>query len=219
VWFISEALLSYLSTRSLGKKAFDFLMVATLLTWVGFIYTVATNFEYVKQFWTPPKVNIKELVLLDKSVNDILNQVLVRSGSDRASIGRFHNTVSDLQGRHFVYESRSNEVVQPGVSQIALLRQNVLLSMINIWAQDFVKDQCSYMTDLKAGDVFFEYYRQSGVKSDVKCPIMNTHGDLVGFIDIEFTTRVLTQPEMKAKEAMVRDAASKIGAVLSVRAD
>lgn len=219
MWFFSENLFDYLKERTGGQKVADMILVIAVFTWIAAAYIVATNYGAIKQALFTQAIDMKGLVQLDKSINEVLTRTMNEVGSDRAALSRFHNTVQDLQGRHFVFESRSNEVVMPGVSLVAQLRQNLLLSVINIWAQSFVKTDCVYMTDLALTDQFYEFYRQVGVKSDIKCPVFNTSNILVGYISMEYTTKIETLADMKSKEAIIRDAASKIGAILSVKVD
>lgn len=219
MWFFTDVFFRYLQQRSSGQKVVDMIMIITVFTWVALAYLVATNYPVIKQAFFTQTVDIKSLVQLDKNINEIMTRSMNEIGSDRAFLARFHNTVVDLSGRHFIYESRSNEVVQPGVSQVAQLRQNVLLSMINLWAQSFIKNECVYMTDLAQTDQFFEFYRQIGAKADIKCPVLNTNGVLIGYIGIEYTTKIVPIKDMKEKEAMIRETASKIGAILSLAGD
>jgi hypothetical protein len=219
MWLFSESLFDYLKARTTGQKIADMVVVIAVFTWIAAAYIVATNYSAIKQALFTQAVDMKSLIQLDKSINEILYHMMNNVGSDRAALARFHNTISDVQGRHFVYESRSNEVVQPGVSMVAQLRQNLLVSMINIWAQSFIKNECVYMTDIAQTDLFYEFYRQIGNKSDIKCPVYNTSNALVGWISAEFTTRSVSMKDMKIKELLVRDAASKIGAILSVKAE
>lgn len=219
MWFFSESFFDYLKERSTLQKLADMILVGAVFTWITFAYILATNYSIIKAALTTQTIDMKSLVQLDKGINEVLGLVMNETGTDRASLSRFHNTVQDVQGRHFVYESRSNEAVQPGVSLVAHLRQNSLLSMINIWAQSFVKNECVYMTDLAMTDQFFEFYRQTGTKSDIKCPVHNTTGVLVGYIDVEYTTKVSPIKDMHDRETSVRDAAAKIGAILSVKAE
>lgn len=217
--FFGDGLFAYLSGTTIGRKIADAFIVASVFTWISGAYLVATNYKSLKQAFITQTIDMKGLVQLDKSINEILTYSMNENGFDRAALSRFHNSVADLQGRHFVYESRSNEVVQPGVSMISQLRQNLLISMINIWAQSFIKDECVYMTDVQPTDQFYEFFRQIGTKSVMKCPVHNTQGVLVGYIDMEFTTKSVPMVEMKLKEAKVRETASKIGAILSLRSE
>jgi hypothetical protein len=216
MWFFSEPLFDYLRVRSLRQKLIDMFLVISLFTWIAGIYVVAENFSEIKKAWLTQAIDMKSMVALDKSINDVLTLTMINLNADRGSLARFHDTVADVQGKHFVYESRSNEVVQPGVSLVAQLRQNGLISMINIWAQSFVKNQCVYVTSLAQTDQFYEYYRQIGTKADIKCPVLNTSGTLIGYLDFEFTTRATALADMQRMEPTIRDAASKVGAILSV---
>jgi hypothetical protein len=219
MWFFSESLFEYLKERSIGRKIIDMFIVIMVFTWIAAIYMIATNFSSIQLAFQNHNIDMKSLIQLDKNINEILNSTMGKIDSDRVSLSRFHNSVLDLQGRHFVYESFSNEVVKPGVSSIAQLRQNSLISMINIWLQLLIKDQCVYMTNLSETDLFYEYYKQAGIKSDIKCPVLNTHGNLVGYLDIAFTTKMLTIEQMKIYEPLIRESASKIGAILSLSND
>jgi hypothetical protein len=214
--FFGDGLFAYLSGTTTGRKIADAFIVASVFTWIAGAYLIATNYPALKTVFASP-IDMKGLVQLDKSINDILTITMSEAGFDRAALSRFHNSVADLQGRHFVYESRSNEVVQPGVSMISALRQNLLVSMINVWAQSFVKNECVYMTDIGPTDQFYEFFRQIGTKSAMKCPVYNTQGVLVGYIDMEFTTKSMSLADMKKLEPKVREAAAKIGAILSLR--
>ena len=213
--FFGDGLFAYLSSTSLSRKVADAFMIMTVFTWVAGIYLVATNYSSIKQVFGP-KIDVTDLIKLDKGINDILSLTMVGVAADRGSLSRFHNTVTDLQGRHFVFMSRANEVVQPGVSYAARLQQNVLLSLINIWAQSFVKNECVYMSEIAPTDQFYEFYRQIGTKSVIKCPVFNTSNSLMGYINMEYVTRSVPVPEMKAKESAVRAAAAQIGAILSI---
>jgi hypothetical protein len=215
--FLTDGFISYLKERPTGKKLLDCFLIITVATWVAFAWVVANYFPDIKGVFTSHNVDIKSLVQLDKSINDILTITMTQIQADRGSLSRFHDTVSDVVGHHFVFESRSNEVVQPGVAPVAQIRQNMLLSMINTWALAFVKNDCVYVTNLEATDPFYEFFRQIGTKSSIKCAVFNTSNNLVGYVDMEWTTRNMTLDDMKKKEPQVREAAEKIGAILSVK--
>lgn len=224
MWFLKNealitALFTYLKERSLAKKAFDFILVSALFTWMATVYMVATNFTAIKQVFTQDNVDMKSLIMLDKSINDELERLSVFLSADRTSLSRFHNTVKDVQGKHFVFNTRTNEVVRPGVSIASPLRQNILLSMIVPWAQEFANNKCVIVTNLSYTDIFFDYYKQIGVKSDIKCPVYNIEGNLIGFVSAEFTTRMLSAGELRNLEKSVRDSSGKIGAILSVKVE
>lgn len=211
-----DNLLNYLKDRPTGKKILDGFLMVTVATWVSFAWVVANYFPDVKGFFITKQVDVKNLVKLDKGINDILTTVLFSTGSDRSALARFHDTITDVNGKHFIYESRTNEVVQPGVSMIAQLHQKVLISMIASWAQDFAKDKCVYVTNIQPTDLYYEFLHQVGIKSTVMCPVNNTANQLVGYIMIEYTTQTMKLEEMKTKEIVARQAAEKIGAILSL---
>jgi hypothetical protein len=216
MWFLSEAMFEYLKERSAGKKILDVFLIITLFTWIAAIYVVASNYESIRQVLFSPKIDMANLVKLDKGINDVLGQIMNELAADRAALGRLHDTVTDVQGRHFLFESRTNEVVQPGVAAIAKIHQNVLLSMINLWAQSFIKNECVYTSDLQRTDIFYEFYRETGTKADIKCPVFGTDNTWLGYIMIEYTTKNPPTKELKLLEGKVREAAVKIGAILSI---
>src|SRR4051812_16970694 len=127
MWFFTDVFFQYLRQRSSSQKVVDMFLIIAVFTWIALAYLVATNYPAIKQALFTQTVDIKSLVKLDANINGIMTRSMNEIGSDRAFLARFHNTVVDLSGRHFIYESRSNEVVQPGVSLVAQLRQNVLL--------------------------------------------------------------------------------------------
>lgn len=219
MWFFTENLFEYLRQRPFGQKVADMILMISVFTWIAGVYIVATNYPAIRQALFTQNIDMKSLVQLDKSINEILTHTMTQGSFDRGALARLHNTVTDLQGRHFIYESRSNEVVLPGVAPIAALRQNVLISMINTWAQAFIKNECFYMTNLQTTDIFYEFYRQTGTKADIKCPVYSTGGIWIGYIIFEYTTKAANVSELKVHEAMIREAASKIGAILSLRTD
>jgi hypothetical protein len=216
--FFAEVI-SYLKDRPTGKKFLDVVLLMTVATWISFAWIVANYFPEIKGIFVSKQVDMKSLVQLDKSINDVLTITMTQVNADRASLSRFHDSVADVVGKHFVYESRSNEVVQPGVSLVGQLRQNQLLSMINLWAQSFVKNECVFLTNIQPTDPFFEFFRQIGTKSVIKCPVFTTQNVLVGYIDIEFTTRTMSVDDLKNLEHQVREAAVQIGAILSVKVE
>lgn len=215
--FFTDGLLNYLKERPTGKKLLDVVLLLTVATWISTAWVVANYFPEIKTMFSGREVDMKSLVQLDKSINDVLKMTMTQVTADRVSLSRFHDSVSDVVGRHFVFESRSNEVVEPGVALVAQIRQNMLLSMINAWAQSFIKNECVYETNIEPSDPYYEFFRQIGTKSDIKCPVFNTQNVMVGYIDIEFTTRNLSLDELKKYEMQVRESAEKIGAILSVK--
>lgn len=219
MWFFSEALFDYLKARSVGKKIVDVFLIITLFTWICAAYVVATNYTTIKQAIFAKPIDVKSLVLLDRSINDVLTDVMNQVKADRALLARFHDSVKDTQGNHFVYESRTNEVVQPGVSMVALMRQNILLSTLNLWAQAFVRNDCVFVAEQQKTDAYYTYFSEIGVKSDIMCPVVNLQGALVGYLSMEFTTQSSSAVELKKKEPIVREAASKVGAILSVKVE
>lgn len=214
-----DSLINYLRDRPTGKKILDGFLVITVATWISFAWVVANYFPDIKGFFVTKQVDVRNLVKIDQGINEILQSTLNTIGADRSALARFHNTITDVSGKHFIYESRSNEAVQPGVSMIAQLHQKVLISMISTWSQDFAKNHCVFVTNLQLTDTYYEFLHQVGVKSSIMCPVQNVTNYLIGYVIVEYTTQTLTLDGLKEKEIIVRQAAEKIGAILSLRTD
>lgn len=221
-WFFSEALFRYLRTRSIGKKLTDAALMMTLVTWVAMAYLFASNFTAASNFAnrvlnTHERIEVRAAVIMNERIDEELRALMQSTDADRAALARFHNGRTDTQGIHFVYSSRSNEIVQPGVSKTVNQRQSVLLSIIHVWMVRFIDNKCIAFTSMKPADSYYEFFRETGVKSAMACPVTSVSGDPIAFVTIEYTTSILTETELAEKEDAMRMEALRIAGILTLR--
>jgi len=73
-------------------------------------------------------------------------------------------------------------------------------------------------TDQHPNDTYYEFFRETGVRSSMMCPITNRTGDPVAFLTIDATTKMIGAEELNSYEHFFRDSALRIGGMLSLRA-
>lgn len=220
---LTTSLFDYLRARTVLQKLADAVLIASLATWLGIVYVGVSNFEAVQALYrqlqsaADDKVNLSTAVVLNARIEDELSVLRSATVTDRAYVAKFHNGRKDIQGFHFIYSSRINEVVGPGIASTMTLRQNVLLSIINDWVAAMLKGECMVLSALPSNHAFAAYLREGGVRATIFCPIKNNRGDLIGTIGVEYVGRAPTKQESDEAVKNLRESATRMSGMFTLR--
>lgn len=192
-----SSIFSILATSLVASMVLATVLLATL---VGFnvdhlgamVKFVQHNERSIDPAWTGS---------LNARIDHELLALEARVQADRGTVGRFHNGKVDLQGIHFVYISRTNEVDRPGVENDINRFQNIPTSMFNQEIYTYISGECVIrQAILPYGDGINQYYHFLGIRSSVRCPIFDSQHKLVAQAGVEFSQKALEG--MREKEVV-----------------
>lgn len=157
---------------------------------------------------------VKNTFEKDKVINNILEDLLENTQSDRAYLFQLHNGRRSIGGTSFLYISGTHEVVRLGISQDYLQLRNVPASIT--YEQNLVLVNKDYFCFRSIEDVegvaLRELLRQQAVESI--CVYGVFKGDiLVGFVGVDYVITEMPQDVKKVK-AQLNFASIRIGDVL-----
>lgn len=216
---IIELFLEYITSRSTFRLIVELLAIMFFFTWIFAGYEIVTNFSAVRTvieevMHASEHVDVKAAAELNTKIDSELNTLLHKTGADRVFLSKFHDGKTDLQGLHFVFSSRTNEVTTDGVASTILNNQNIPLAVFNTTEQ-LTMGNCIVYYEIKKTDMsWYEFWKQQGINSVIRCPVFNSTHVLVGEIGVDY---VAQHPEPAKKEVeigMIRATGERISAIL-----
>jgi hypothetical protein len=129
---------------------------------------------------------IKEDVNNNVLIQQMLNNLMLKYGSDRAYIFRFHNGVSFYDGKHKNHQSLTNEVCNRGISFENSNLQNLPTSLFPTFLQEVMLCRMVYsdIEEIKEEATKISLKNQ-GIKSLMIAPIF-TDNKFVGYIGVDY---------------------------------
>jgi len=213
---VAGKVVDYWASHSFGEKLRDVVLVVFLMTWLGALYVAVFKWEslgkwYQAQVRQTEPVNLITAVEMNKRIDDELEALRVRTGGDRAFVSKFHDGRRDLQNIHFIYNSRTNEVVGPGIGNSLTSRQNIPLTIITDVIREMMQEGCAlYLRPDRTA--FSAYMSEFGTKSAVGCAIHDARGDMVGIIGVEYLSEQ-SESALKNDIALIKEFAQRVGAL------
>jgi hypothetical protein len=161
--------------------------IALILLFVGLVlfYYKSLITEVVhKKIKTddPVKEDINNNVLIQQ----MLNNLMIKYGADRAYIFQFHNTIKYYDGSHRNHQSMTFEVCANGISREAQYLQNLAVSLYPVFLQEVMLERMNYrdVDDIKEETTKINL-KQQGIKSIYIVPYFKD-GNFVAYIGIDF---------------------------------
>lgn len=222
---ILENLFRYLRSRSTIRLIIEMVAMLIVVTWVGAVYMLSTNFDGFKELVNAvsQKTEIVDVVsagALNKKIDEELRSLMERTGADRLSLSKFHDGKKDVQGMHFLFFSRSNEVLQVGVGSELMRTQNIPVSFFPLFMDKFSKHECVVHTTINPKITpTYQWWKDMGNNAVVRCPIYDASGNLTAFIGMDWVVDTFPRDRHEEIVRMVRDSAARIGGILSVASE
>lgn len=219
---VLSSILKYFSSRSPLRVAFDFAMMSMFVAWLGLVYFSANNYETAVSIWNALRhdakiVDVRSATVLNTKINAELGTVLDRIGADRISLSKYHNGRRGLDGIHFVFSSRVNEVVASGVSSEFRRTQSLPVSFFIQSTAKLVREGCyanPEMTEQNTGT--YAWWRDLGTSAVIECAVLGTGGEVVGFVSGEWLEPIHAD-QINASTAAIRDVAARLSLLLSLQ--
>lgn len=210
-----EVLIQYLQTTPVVSLFFHLLYIVLICSTLSFSYIITFHWSTVVQIYTEAHnikgfgTNLKNSVENDIKLNEILDRIRTQSGALRAYIYRYHNGLAAINGVPFFFQTNTHESISPGANRLLPYEQRMPASFNYMQNQLFVKNACFVVTDADADKEDQNYYafQSRNAKAFIRCPIFLDHGDLFGFVGIDFANN---PTDTKKIQPMVFNASEEI---------
>lgn len=212
---ILEILLEYLRTTKPVSLLFHLLYIMLICGTLSFSYIITFHWSTVVGIYTEAHnikgfgTNLKYSVENDIKLNDILDRVRVQTGAFRAYIYRYHNGLAAINGVPFFFQTNTHESISPGANRLLPYEQRMPASFNYAQNQQFIKNACTVVIDADTDKEHQNYYvfQSRGAKAFIRCPIYLDHGDLFGFVGIDFANN---PTDSKKAQTIMHDATEEI---------
>lgn len=179
-------------------------------------YILAFHWSTVVQIYTQAhdikgfSQNLKSSVETDNRLNELLNDIRIRTGGVRSYIYRYHNGLAAISSVPFFFQTNTHETISPGTSRLMPFEQRIPTSFNIAINNQYVKNQCAVVlnADSDKDHQSYYYYQSRGAKAFIRCPIYMGNGDLFGFVGIDYD---MTPRDVRNATAVINDAAKAIG--------
>ena len=157
-------------------------------------------------------------VELNKQIDGVLDDLLVRADADRVGLFKYHNTVRSLDTSHFVYISLTNERLHRGISSQMSFFQNIPSGIRSEWNEAHLDGGCvqSVIVESDAPLAMVQLFSDYATQAHISCPVLDTQEHLIGYVGVDFVRQDLA--ETNDLDVVVRDvrrSANTIGFILS----
>lgn len=186
--------LRYLTATSVARQLFHaFVVILFVLTGTG-AYVVIKDFSALVRVWSEAHEissfsnNLKLNVTNDGLIARDLDAIMLKSGSARAYIYRFHNGLAAINNVPFFFQSMTHETIAPGAQRILPYEQRIPVGIGMKMNLAFLANKCIVMrdTDKDMGNANYYYWISRGARHFVRCPIFMPNGDLFGFVGLDY---------------------------------
>lgn len=135
----------------------------------------------------------KNIVIIDKQVNDIINNILKEVNASRVSIVKYHNGNKDMTGKSFLKMSMTNEVVNIGVAPMMGEFKELFRSLLAYWCHELeLYDSCiiADTEDIKNIDItMYQYLTSRNIEASYGYSLKDNYGNIIGYINIEYLNK------------------------------
>ena len=160
--------------------------IALILLFVGLVLysyqPLITKVVEKKIEKDPVKEDINNNIIIQQMLNDLM----IKYGADRAYIFQFSNNVMYYDGTHRNHTSMSFEVCTNGVSYESKNLQKLPVSLFTVFLQEIMLDKCRYtdIDSLQETSTRISLKKQ-GIKSVVIAPYFKD-GNFVAYIGLDY---------------------------------
>ena len=160
--------------------------IALILLFVGLVLysyqPLITKVVEKKIEKDPVKEDINNNIIIQQMLNDLM----IKYGADRAYIFQFSNNVMYYDGTHRNHTSMSFEVCTNGVSYESKNLQKLPVSLFPVFLQEIMLDKCRYtdIDSLQETSTRISLKKQ-GIKSVVIAPYFKD-GNFVAYIGLDY---------------------------------
>ncbi|MFY8170717.1 MAG: hypothetical protein ACOVK2_06360 [Candidatus Fonsibacter sp.] len=160
--------------------------IALILLFVGLVlysYQPLITKVVEKKIETDP---VKEDINNNVLIQQMLNNLMLKYGSDRAYIFRFHNGISFYDGNHKNHQSLAFEVCNNGISTEKQYLQNLPVSLYPNFLQQVMLNKMIYkdINDIKEETTKISLNEQ-GIKSVFIAPFFK-EGKFVAYVGLDY---------------------------------
>ncbi len=140
------------------------------------------------------KYSIRLTAEKNAKIQEILTEIRLKFGGDRAYLSMFHNGDKYINGSEILKVSRTNESAAPGVSLEAHYYQDIHISLIPEEMKLVTDPEVSFIktSDLADGK-FRRMLISRGVKAVARASVRQNN-DIIGFLGIDFTDDDIQKP-------------------------
>lgn len=160
----------------------------------------------------------KNIVYIEKQINDDLNVILKETGASRVSIIRYHNGNKDMTGKAFLKMSVTNEVLNMGVSSMMIHFKDVFRSFLAYWCHEIdEKGYCSIsdIENIKDTDIsLYQYLKTINVQASHAVALRDENNNVIGVLCIEYLDKNVF--DIKKIEESLSENFAKIETLISV---
>jgi hypothetical protein len=166
--------------------------IALILLFVGLVlysYQPLITKVVEKKIETDP---VKEDINNNVLIQQMLNNLMIKYGSDRAYIFRFHNGISFYDGNHKNHQSLAFEVCNNGISTEKQYLQNLPVSLYPNFLQQVMLNKMIYkdINDIKEETTKISLNDQ-GIKSVFIAPFFK-EGQFVAYVGLDYVKNQYT---------------------------
>lgn len=160
-------------------------MISSIL---GFCKELLISIRMLSKWIFRKKRTIKEEIEVSEKVDELLNKLLIETGSDRCLLFQFHNGNYFYSGAHISKMTNTNEVVLNGISQEQLNSQDLMTGPYKELVNDLFSNKvCEYYDTSEIKDFNTKmFFDKRGTKSFAATIIMTPDKKSIGFIGMEF---------------------------------
>lgn len=109
-------------------------------------------------------------------------------GADAMLVFKFHNSRTDLQGKHDFFYSATNEVMRPGVPSILPETQSIPIVRLGKFVTPMIEDKCQIVnvSEIEGNSWLRARLEDQNIKTLITCPIYDFQKNLLGFSELVY---------------------------------
>ena len=137
--------------------------------------------------------DFKEYIVQNEMINKELNELRIRGNAGMTLLFKFHNSKTDLTGRHFFFYSNTNESLDDKFDYISDSvyegLQNIPVTRLGERLTSFFNNECHNVIteDIVRNIWLYNGLKEYNIEQFITCPIYDVNDKyLMGFIDIAY---------------------------------
>ena len=126
--------------------------------------------------------SVEENALIDIE----MTKLVFKHGIDAMLVFKFHNSRTDLQGKHDFFYSATNEVSHNGVVSYLPDAQAIPIVRLGRYITPMIEGKCqvTHVATMAENDWLRGKLELQGIETLVACPIYDNQGNLLGFTEL-----------------------------------
>jgi len=127
----------------------------------------------------------------NRLVDDQMTKCVFKYNASAMLVFKFHNSRTDLQGKHDFFYSATNEISSNGITNYLPDAQTVPIVRLGKYITPMIEGKCRvvHVNVMKDNDWLKRKLTLSGIETVVSCPIHDKGGNLLGFTELIYTTQ------------------------------